>query len=244
MMNKPYKTYNGGKESDGTFQKIISIMPPHDIYCELFVGNGAIFRKKKEAKYTILNDIDETIAIKWDRKSDFTNDDQRIWIGCTDAIQWLKDFELPAAILKSMGIQVLIYLDPPYPMDCRKTDRQRYQFEMTDDQHFELLHLISRGYPAKIVISSYPNKLYWEYLQGWSTFTFTAQTRGCVMTEQVWYNYPQPTELHDYRYLGSDYRDRERIKGIVNRNLDKIKRMPDLERNLFITKILDIYERH
>jgi hypothetical protein len=44
-MEKPYKTYYGGKEADGTYQKIISEMPPHDVYCE---RNALIENLKKE----------------------------------------------------------------------------------------------------------------------------------------------------------------------------------------------------
>ena len=32
------------------------------------------------------------------------------------------------------------------------------------------------------------------------------------MTEYLWCNYPAPMALHDYRYLGKDFRERERIK--------------------------------
>ena len=35
---------------------------------------------------------------------------------------------------------------------------------------------------------------------------------GRLATEWVWMNYPEPIALHDYRYLGEDFREREPIK--------------------------------
>lgn len=45
--------------------KIIPYFPPHDCYIELFAGTGAMFFAKPQAKYNILNDIDEDIYNMW-----------------------------------------------------------------------------------------------------------------------------------------------------------------------------------
>ena len=108
---------------------------------------------------------------------------------------------------------------------------------MTEDQHTRLLW-VARSIEANIVISSYTNELYNRELNAWNTIEFQAMTRGGVATEKVWYNYPEPTELHDYRYLGIDYREREQIKGIIRRNVSKFKRMPDLHRNAIINQLI------
>ena len=42
-------SYPGGKAAPGTFQKIINLMPPHEVYIEPFLGGGAILRKKLPA---------------------------------------------------------------------------------------------------------------------------------------------------------------------------------------------------
>ena len=36
-------------------------------------------------------------------------------------------------------------------------------------------------------------------------------TRGGVRTECLWYNFPSDLPRHDTRYVGGDYRERERI---------------------------------
>ena len=43
-------------------------------------------------------------------------------------------------------------------------------------------------------------------------------------------NYPAPLELHDYRYLGKNFRERERIKRKKQRWMARLRTMPDLER--------------
>lgn len=228
---KPFKTYNGGKESDGTYQKIISIMPPHDIYIEAFLGNGAIFRKKKPANISSIGiDLDTSVINNWKN----LNTSEIILINA-DAISWLENFQVPSYILTNLGYQLLIYLDPPYPKNCRKSTSNLYSHEMYEAGHTKLL-TVARSIHANIVISSYPNEYYDSILIGWNSFTFQSQTRSGTATEKIWYNYPSPTELHDYRYIGKDYRGRERIQGIIKRNIAKFKRMPAMERNAIISE--------
>jgi len=42
-------TYPGGKNGAGVYQKIINLMPPHDVYIEPFLGGGAVMRLKRPA---------------------------------------------------------------------------------------------------------------------------------------------------------------------------------------------------
>lgn len=233
-MKKPFKTYNGGKESDGTFQKIINVIPPHDVYIEQFLGNGTIFRYKKAAPVASIGiDLDNSVILKWR----YCNP-AGITLINTDAISWLENFQVAAAILKNQGTRVFIYLDPPYPKDSRRNSKDLYAHEMTDDQHILLLRtVVNLQHDCDILISSYPNDLYSDVLDNWNTFTFQSQTRNGMATEQVWYNYPEPTELHDYRYLGGDYRERELLKGIIFSNVSKFKRLPDLQRNAIIEQL-------
>jgi len=52
------------------------------------------------------------------------------------------------------------------------------------------------------------------------------------VTEYLWCNYPAPTALHDYRYLGKDFRERERerIKRMTARWVNRLQAMPLLQR--------------
>ena len=57
-----------------------------------------------------------------------------------------------------------------------------------------------------------------------------AQTRGGPKEESLWMNFPEPTELHDYSFLGDDFRARERIKKKIKRWQEKLAKMDRLER--------------
>ena len=231
-MNKPFQSYFGGKGADGTYQKIINVMPPHDIYIEAFLGNGSIFVQKKQSEYSIGIDLDPAVITAW-KKLGLSG----LTLLNTDAIAWLENFQVPAAILSDLGIRILIYLDPPYPLEVRRSQRDRYLHELTTEQHTQLL-AGARSIQANVVISSLPNDLYGNTLEDWNSFTFENSIRRGTQTEQLWYNYDTPAELHDYRYLGDNFRERERINGIIKRNTAKFKRMPAAERNALIENLI------
>jgi hypothetical protein len=47
-------------------------------------------------------------------------------------------------------------------------------------------------------------------------------------------NYEAPVELHEYRYLGNNFRERERIKRKTKRWTAKLQSMPILERQALL----------
>ena len=55
-------------------------------------------------------------------------------------------------------------------------------------------------------------------------------TRGGIAIERLWMNYPEPAELHDLRYLGSNFRERERIKRKKARWQAKLAKLDPLAR--------------
>jgi hypothetical protein len=62
-----------------------------------------------------------------------------------------------------------------------------------------------------------------------------------VATEYVWFNYPEPVQLHDYSFLGSNFRERERIKRKKQRWVDRLKSMPMLERQALLNAIEEVF---
>lgn len=68
-------------------------------------------------------------------------------------------------------------------------------------------------------------------------------TRGAVWrTEYLWMNYSEPTALHDYRYLGNDYRERENIKRKQKRWRARWQSMNRLERQAILAELQSCIE--
>lgn len=55
--------YKGGKNNQGVYQRLITLIPPHRLYVEAFAGSAAILRRKRPAEKSIAYELDrETIA--------------------------------------------------------------------------------------------------------------------------------------------------------------------------------------
>jgi DNA adenine methylase len=135
-----------------------------------------------------------------------------------------------------------VYCDPPYLFDVRAGGRrQLYSHEFGErEQHQELLTLLL-SLPCPVAISGYWSDLYMDTLKDWRTIHFQSRTRGGTMaTEWLWMNYPEPTELHDYRYLGDNFRERERINRIRRNMAAKLARMDRLERYAVLSSIAEL----
>lgn len=112
-----------------------------------------------------------------------------------------------------------------------------HAYEMDDAQHAALLDLL-HTLPCRVMLSGYWSALYAERLKDWHSVTFQVMTRGGrVVTEWLWCNFPEPVALHDYRYLGENFRERERIKRKRQRWTQRLDTMPLLERRALLTAI-------
>jgi hypothetical protein len=127
--------------------------------------------------------------------------------------------------------QTFLYIDPPYPIFTRRS-KHRYQFELTDLEHSALLQKLLSLPPCMVAVSTYDNPIYSEALAGWRKIHFQAQTRGGKpATETLYMNYPEPSpmELHDPRFSGDNYRQREKEKRRLNTIGRKIERLEESE---------------
>jgi DNA adenine methylase len=209
-------TYPGGKGGAGVAETIINQQPPHRTYIEPFLGSAAVMRRKKPAANNIGYDLDAVLV-------------HRAALAMTGDYLFYTGDGLKAIRAEQHTQDTLIYCDPPYPFDARQRHRRIYKHEMSIDQHVELLATL-RMLPCMIQLSSYNHPMYSEMLRGWRCVTFTAMTRGGPATEYLWMNYPPPQALHDYRYLGDGFRERERIKRKTARMLARLAKLPELER--------------
>jgi len=219
--------YPGGKNGSGVYQQIINQIPPHRVYIEAFLGGGAVLMAKRPAACSIAIDLDDDVIKGWQwRPPGFP-----LQLECTDALAFLRDYNFTG--------DEFVYCDPPYVMSSRRQHRRIYRYELSDADHAALLAVLLR-LPCPVMISGYHSDLYASVLSAWRTHTFQTRTRGGGMaTEWLWMNYPSPVELHDYRYLGADFRERERIKRKKARWAARLAKMPMLERRALLMVLRD-----
>ena len=246
--------YMGSKNGAGVYQAIINLMPPHDLYVEPFLGSGAVFDRKAPAPKNILIDKSEfcmqlqsvngfppSPIVKdiydgsyiagngWDAGTIDVNALPAVELLNVDALLWLSKFKPPS--------NTVIYCDPPY-MHSTRTSNKRYEHELTDEEHEELLTLLCSK-DANVLLSGYRNELYESMLQDWHSIDFRAMTRGGVRTETVWCNY-KPNEIHWHTYAGKDATERQRIKRKAERWRNNFAALPIAERQAVFNALLEV----
>lgn len=232
-------TYQGGKNGAGVYQTIINCIPWHWRYVEAFAGSAAIFRHKLHARGgSILIERDPVQAEKLRSQAAWKLD---AWRG---EVQVIEGDALELLPKLKLGAQDFVYFDPPYHPETRR-DPDLYRFEMTATDHARLLnkleHLTEEG--VRWAISGYRCEVYDMYARtsGWHRTDYQAMTRRGVVTESLWTNFdPAMVDLHDHRYLGNDYRERERVQRKVKRWVNKLKALPRHERNAIMAALASI----
>jgi hypothetical protein len=224
--------YPGGKGQAGIYQRLISLMPPHDLYIETHVGGGNLFERKRPASSSIVVDADELVCAHWRRLAD-SDATRSLTVIHGDAAAFLRSFDFA-------GRRVLIYADPPYVMATRRSG-PRYRHEYSDEQHHELLTVL-RDVPAMVMLSGYRCPMYDAALARWHRIDYPTLTRGGSWAiESCWLNFDPPArELHDYRYIGADFRERERIKRKRARWRRRFAALPALEREAMLQVLLEL----
>lgn len=219
--------YFGGKGAAGTYQQIINCIRPHDILIIPFLGNCAVTRYIRRSNTTIGIDADPRIIKLWEKeKFDWI----KLYCGC--GIKALEGFLISVA----QDNRCSIYCDPPYLIESRKSKKNVYEYEMSYEDHERLLKAIKQ-FNCDVLISTYPNDLYANELKDWYCISFQSATRQGMATELLYMNYKPDGTLHDYSFLGKNFRERERIKKKVNRWAKNLNRLNAFERNAILNAI-------
>jgi hypothetical protein len=190
-----FMRYPGGKGK--CYQHLINLMPKHSTYIESHLGGGAILRHKKPASRNVGIDIDSRVLDRW---KDLAPAYAEL-VNC-DAVDYLKAFSFTGS--------ELVYCDPPYQPETRRGGRL-YRHEYTKIDHERLLAVLT-SLPCMVMISGYANSLYTERLPHWRTHTFMAKSHTDLREETVWMNFAEPAALHDARFRGEDFRQRQGIQ--------------------------------
>jgi DNA adenine methylase len=230
-------SYPGGKAGSGVYQTIINQMPPHQVYIEPFLGGGAVLLGKSPALINVGVDADPRAVENvrsWLAGSGDVVHRYELVVG--DGISYLRRWR--------WWTGALVYCDPPYLMDTRSSPQRIYRHELERPGHIALLGVLVR-LPCMVMISGYESELYCRILSSWRVVKYLAMTRGGRRREELlWCNFPEPSELHDYRYLGRDFRERERIRKRRARWFSMLSRMPVLERAAVVSDLLACSQRH
>lgn len=197
-------------------------MPAHARYVEPFLGGGYVLDRKKPAASTLAADMDADV-VAYHKAHALSGVEYRV----ADAFDLLASLDL--------GPADLVYLDPPYHPSTR-SKRRLYRHELTDADHSRLLALVL-SLRCQVMLSGYRCALYDEALKGWYREDFTAMTRGGPRTESVWCNFTPGETFHDTRYVGGNFRERERIKRKRARWVRRLLAMPAAERAVIVEAV-------
>ena len=253
----------GGKGQ--IYRQLINEMPPHEVYVAVFCGHDSVMRNKRPAGLNIGIDLD-SVALQWmanevcphpastlgelrgDGVLAMPDELEEMGIGRYMEVSALFEWgQSRWEFVRACGMRWLenrewvgnefVYCDPPYLWETRSSLTSGYEYEMSKGDHERLLDVLL-DLSCNVMVSGYWSELYGEMLAGWRVKTMRAMTRGGVVRkEYIWMNYDAPVKLHDYSWLGDDYRERERIKRKIGRWKRKLGEMDLLERRALMSAL-------
>lgn len=129
--------------------------------------------------------------------------------------------------------QIFVFADPPYLNEVRATKKAYYKNEMQDHVTHENMLAAFQKLKCNVLITHYPCELYDQTLSSWRKIDIKGRTRQGIRIERLYMNYEEPTELHDYRYFGNTFRQREAYKRAKQNMISKFDKMSDIEKKYF-----------
>jgi len=218
--------YPGGKFR--CFQKLINLIPPHRVYIETHLGGGAVLRNKAPAEVNVGVDRDAGVI---GRFTGGFGPDYSFYT--QSAEEFLQSYCFTG--------DEFVYADPPYwPSSCRSA-RSPYRYRYSEAEHLELLAIL-RGLPCAVMVSGYASVAYDRALDGWSKRAFTGTSHIGAREEIVWLNY-KPALVHDSRYLGETFRERQAIKRKRARWAERFDRESVCVQQALLSDLLSAFQR-
>ncbi len=179
------------------YQKLVNLIPPHRVYIETHLGGGAVLRNKAPAAISFGIDCDPAVI-----RTFVGHFDSRYRFLTATAEEFLAGYRF-------WGDE-FVYSDPPYWPASRRTRRSPYLSDYTERQHVDLLRTLGR-LPCPVMISGYANGTYDKALSGWGRCVFMGTSHAGQREEVVWLNF-RPSVVHDTRFLGETFHERQSIK--------------------------------
>lgn len=225
--------YPGNKSSSAIYPMIINRIPAHNHWFELYGGSAQITQKLHfpsgvDSSLYPAAGVNVHVNELHDQVRDLLRDLFPPSVAVTDipAVQFLQLIQSMCVSGILLPQDVFVYLDPPYLHSTRVNGSDYYLHEMEESDHVSLLEIIQRV-DFKVMISHYPCKLYDRMLPDWFMCGTQVATRAEIAVEGMYMNYDiNDYELHDYRYIGYDRTDRQRINRQIGRIASKIDNLP------------------
>jgi len=214
---KSQGSYPGAKTKLAPY--IISQIPPHRVFVELFAGTAAVTRAMRRPERTIL--VEKDAATIAEHLSDLRGPELLSVLGGTGlaSVDRFLDGTAPPKllVLEADAFDFLdefrpapnwcVYADPPYHPATLKSP-QRYRHKFGDKQHRQLLRRL-KAMECPVLISGYRHKLYDRELKRWRRLDLVVHDRSHeARADCLWANFPEPTWLHDPYHVGTDNDDR------------------------------------
>ncbi|HEY3860890.1 MAG TPA: DNA adenine methylase [Verrucomicrobiae bacterium] len=201
--------FRGGKFR--CFQKLVNLIPPHRVYIETHLGGGAVLRHKTPAEVNIGIDCDPGVIGEF-----IGHFDCRFTFVESKAEEFFGKYQLAG--------DEFVYSDPPYWPPSRRSSRSPYRHDYCEEDHLKWLRLL-RKLPCAVMISGYSNETYDQMLKNWGKRTFAGTSQTGSREETIWLNF-EPGILHDTRFLGDTFRDRQTVKRKRARWVSRFRREP------------------
>ena len=223
--------YPGNKNIPGLIQKIINQIPECDFFYEPYAGSAAVsnflsVRTRAKVQFFI-NDLDPGVTINYDYPRGSI-------VSSRPAVQILQQLiSMPAME------ETFVFLNPPYLKYTRNNQLNLYNFDMTGDDHRQLLSLV-RDLKCNCMIIHPDCELYNQELKSFREIQLTVRYHNKTSIEKLYMNYAVPERLFTYDMVGTDCWDRQRIKRKGDRLIKKITELPVLEKNYLINRISSI----
>jgi DNA adenine methylase len=233
-MNLDINNYPGSKNGSGVKQWIINHIPMFDVFYEC-CGGSAIITETLALKTDIdgffyVSEIDEDVFKQLNKK--FRHFDNVM----VDNIYFASRNCFDVSTEYDKTIKRVVYVDPPYLFETRKSKTDVYNYEWTKNHHELFLTAIKewsdRGF--YIIISHYDCELYRKHLKWWYTSTIKTMTRNGVVEEKIWMNYDiTQLNLACTDYVGKDFTERQAIQRKMNRLRKKLDSFTYYEKQYF-----------
>lgn len=216
-MKRP--SYAGGKGGSGTIEFLTNWLKPCYRYVSLFAGHDALlWELKKLPKVILINDLDFDVLDQWKSFETFKKRKERFLYSTQDGMFLLNTYNDPLYTNEAAnGLRTTIFIDPPYSIETRCSQKKYYKNEMSSEaEHIKLIDNILNLNEKMvgvfdIMITHYPCDLYKKHFtrDGWYINEFVGRTRNGITTEWLISNYPKPSALQDSSRIGNDFRQRQ-----------------------------------